>query len=88
MVQAAGGRVWSPNAASLDEAQLRQAHDLGLAVIPWTVNDPADMERLIAWGVDGLITDRPDRLRAVMQARGLPLPAAVAVPPRQQPESQ
>ena len=36
----------------------------------------ADMERLIGWGVDGLITDYPDRARAVLRARGLPLPAA------------
>jgi glycerophosphoryl diester phosphodiesterase len=41
------------------------------------VNERADMERLIALGVDGLITDYPDRLRAVLAARGLPLPPQV-----------
>jgi glycerophosphoryl diester phosphodiesterase len=30
-------------------------------VIPWTVNEPADLCRMIAWGVNGLITDYPDR---------------------------
>jgi glycerophosphoryl diester phosphodiesterase len=38
------------------------------------VNDTADMARLIDAGVDGLITDYPDRLRDVMRTKGLPLP--------------
>jgi len=46
-------------------------------VIPWTVNEAPDMERLLDWAVDGLITDRPDRLRKVMQQRGMPLPPRV-----------
>ena len=77
LVRAAGGTIWSPNAGALTEALVREAHALGLRVIPWTVNDPADMERLIDWGVDGLITDYPDRLRAALAARGMPLPPAV-----------
>jgi glycerophosphoryl diester phosphodiesterase len=78
MVKAAGGAVWSPNGGAVTEALVREAQALGLRVIPWTINNPADMERLIGWGVDGIITDYPDRLRAVMQARGLPLPAPLA----------
>jgi glycerophosphoryl diester phosphodiesterase len=39
------------------------------------VNDAADAERLIDWGVDGLIGDYPDRLREVMGKRGMALPA-------------
>lgn len=80
MVKAAGGAVWSPNAGALTQAAVQEARGLGLQVVPWTVNAPADMERLIDWGVDGIITDHPDRLRAVMQRRGLALPPAVAVP--------
>ena len=79
MVVAAGGKTWSPHHSNLSQAVLRRARELRLRVIPWTVNDTADMERLMDWGVDGLITDRPDRLRAVMQQRGMALPAA-AVP--------
>jgi glycerophosphoryl diester phosphodiesterase len=80
MVKAAGGAVWSPNGGALTEALLKEAQALGLKVIPWTINNPVDMERLIAWGVDGIITDYPDRLRSVMLARGLSLPRPVAKP--------
>ena len=51
-----------------------RAHRLGLNVIPWTVNDPATMRKLLDDGVDGIITDYPDRLRAVMAERGFRLP--------------
>jgi len=78
MVKASGGGVWSPNGGAVTESLVKEAQALGLKVIPWTINSPADMERLIGWGVDGIITDYPDRLRAVMQARGLPLPAPVS----------
>jgi len=81
MVKAAGGAIWSPNYSELDEALVKEARGLGLKVLPWTVNDPADMERLIGWGVDGMITDRPDRLREVMAAKGLPLPKPTPVAP-------
>ena len=37
----------------------------------WTVNAEAEMERLLDWGVDGIITDRPDLLRSVFERRGL-----------------
>jgi glycerophosphoryl diester phosphodiesterase len=77
MVKAAGGKVWSPNAGAVTQALVQEAQALGLAVIPWTVNDPADMERLVGWGVDGLISDHPDRLREVLRKRGMALPPAI-----------
>jgi glycerophosphoryl diester phosphodiesterase len=43
-------------------------------VVPWTVNDPLDMRRLIGWGVDGLISDRVDIARVVFAELGLSLP--------------
>jgi glycerophosphoryl diester phosphodiesterase len=75
LAQAAGCKVWSPNAGAVTVALVREAQALGLAVLPWTVDKPADMERLVEWGVDGLITDYPDRLRAVLQRRGIAVPA-------------
>jgi glycerophosphoryl diester phosphodiesterase len=78
MVKAAGGAVWSPNGGALTEALVNEAHALGLKVVPWTINAPADLERFLNWGVDGLITDYPDRLRDVMRQRNLPLPEPLA----------
>jgi glycerophosphoryl diester phosphodiesterase len=79
MVKAAGGDIWSPYFGDLDEAQVREAKSLGLRVIPWTINDPAPMEKMLDLGVDGIISDRPDRVREVMKKRGMPLPRAVDV---------
>ncbi|HSH08636.1 MAG TPA: glycerophosphodiester phosphodiesterase [Burkholderiales bacterium] len=76
MVQAAGGRIWSPYHGDLDAAQLAAARALGLRVIVWTVNDPARIAALLDLGVDGIISDYPDRVRAELQRRGLPLPPA------------
>jgi glycerophosphoryl diester phosphodiesterase len=75
LVQALGAKTWSPHARDLTPALVIEAHSLGLAVVPWTVNDPKDMERAIAAGVDGLITDYPDRLRTVLQSKGIAVPA-------------
>lgn len=74
MVKAAGAGIWSPFHGDLDEAQLAETRALGLKVVPWTVNDPAIIERLLDWRVDGLITDYPDRVRAAMGRRGMALP--------------
>ncbi len=77
MVKAADGTIWAPNFDSIDADDVKRAQALGLQCIPWTVNDADIMKRLIGWGVDGIITDYPDRLREVMRERGLPLPAGV-----------
>ena len=77
MVKAAGGTVWAPNFRDIDQAAVKTAQSLGIRVMPWTVNEAADMRRLLGWNVDGIITDYPDRLRTVMAERGMPLPAGV-----------
>ena len=53
---------------------VRRAHAAGMQVIPWTVDDKPTMRALIGAGVDGLITDYPDRLRDVMAESGMKLP--------------
>jgi len=57
---------------------VKEAHALGLKVVPWTINNPADMDRMIGWGVDGLISDYPDRLREVLRARRMALPPSAS----------
>lgn len=54
---------------------IEQAHRKNLPVQVWTVDEPADMVRLLEWGVDGIQTDRPDLLAAVLHERfGRPAP--------------
>jgi len=54
-----------PDYTLVDEALVTRAHARGQQVNTWTVNEPAEMRRLIALGVDGIITDRPDVLAKV-----------------------
>ena len=79
LIKQAGGDVWSPFHRDLNRARVEDAQARGLKVIPWTSNDPESMEALIDMGVDGIITDYPDVLRAVMKQRGLPLPPSTPV---------
>lgn len=57
---------------------VRDLHRQGAHVHVWTVNDEADMERLLDWRVDGVMSDFPDRLARVLHRRaGRPLPPAL-----------
>lgn len=55
-----------------------EAHAHNVAIHVWTVDEEDDMRRLLDWGVDGIISDRPDRLARVLHERvGRPLPPGV-----------
>jgi glycerophosphoryl diester phosphodiesterase len=68
MVHESKGAIGSPNFRDLDERSLAVARELGLQVIPWTVNAPADIARVLDMKVDGIISDYPDRVREALKA--------------------
>ncbi len=80
-VKAAGGDIWSSYHREVTADNIERAHELGLLVKVWTVNERDRMETLIDMGVDGIITDYPDILREVMVDRGMPVPPATPVAP-------
>lgn len=55
--------VWSPYFETLTPERLTELHQLGIRVIPWTVNKIEDMQRIKALGCDGLITDYPNKIK-------------------------
>ena len=59
---AAGADALLPNWSLLTRDDVDAAHRAGLAIVPWTINEPAVMRRVLALGVDGITTDYPDRL--------------------------
>ena len=66
--RALGAEALHPEAPLVDAEWVEEAHAAGLAVYAFTVDDPAEMRRLLALGVDGLFTNYPDRLRAILEA--------------------
>jgi glycerophosphoryl diester phosphodiesterase len=73
----AGAAFVSPWDGMTGPSVVAAAHRAGLGIIVWTVNDPDEMRSLASLEVDGIVTDRPDLLRAVLAARGMPLPSPV-----------
>jgi glycerophosphoryl diester phosphodiesterase len=60
----------SMNIPIMTKRFIREAHAKNLAVEPWTVNDRALMKQYIEWGVNGIMTDRPDLMIAVLKEIG------------------
>jgi len=86
MVKHLGGNSWEPFAMDLTKNDLDEAHRLGLKVVAWswpeqegTEFNYTQVEQLLDWGVDGIITDRPDILRGILAARGMNLPSGFEV---------
>lgn len=55
--------IYSPDFAILNKNDIKKCHKLSMKVIPWTVNERADVDSLLNWGVDGIITDYPEMAR-------------------------
>ena len=62
----AGATMLSPERRMVTPELVAVAHAADLRVVVWTVNEPAEMARHVAFGVDAIVTDYPDRLRAVL----------------------
>lgn len=64
-------RAWgaisvNPQAVELTEAWAVALHEGGLRILPWTVDEPAEMRKLLGWGVDGFFTNDPQALQSVL----------------------
>ena len=64
-------RVGPVTIHAITATTVARAHRRGRVVHVWTIDDPAEMETLIDLGVDGIVTDRPDVLKDVLERRGL-----------------
>lgn len=64
-----GGQVWCAYFDDLTANDLERAHDCGLRVNVWTVNEIADIRRMADMGVDGIISDYPARVQNILAAR-------------------
>ncbi len=74
--RAVGAEAINPQRSITTPALVDEAHEAGLAVYVFTVDDEDDMRRLLGWGVDGLFTNRPDRMRGLAyDGVGLAAPA-------------
>jgi glycerophosphoryl diester phosphodiesterase len=74
----AGAAFVSPWDGLTSPAVVAAAHEAGLGIIVWTVNDTDAMTTLAELGADGMVTDRPDLLRDVLARQGFPLPRRYA----------
>jgi len=66
-IQAAGGRYWAAYHKHVTISNIQTAHQLGIQVFVWTPDSRLEMKRLIDMGVDGIITNRPDILKALLK---------------------
>lgn len=65
LARAADAQVLEPQWSMVTAEDVERAHRAGLLVVPWAVDDPAEMSAVLALGVDGLATNYPDRLLAI-----------------------
>ena len=65
-----GCAAWHPHVSLATPGRVRQAHRAGLQVNVWVVDDPKHARQLVRWGVDGVVTNDPARLRAAIERGG------------------
>jgi len=68
-LERSGADILSPRFTGLREADVRRMQQRGIAVIPWTVNKPEAIRRMLDWGVDGIISDYPDIVLDILAER-------------------
>lgn len=66
LLRETGSSILSPRYDRLKRKDVTRLQARGVQIIPWTVNEPDDIRRMIAWGVDGIISDYPDRVLAAL----------------------
>jgi glycerophosphoryl diester phosphodiesterase len=71
IAQETGAQMVTPEFKLVTPERVKEAHAAGIQVVPWTVDTPEDWDRLIAAGVDGIITNDPGACVAHLKARGL-----------------
>jgi len=68
-VNAAGAKIWSPDLKAITPQTMAEAKKLGLRVVVWTANEPAEIKSMIDAGVDGIISDYPDRVMTALKRK-------------------
>ena len=71
LIKTLGGKAWHPKRKDIDKDMVRISHEEGLPVNVWTVNEKYEMLRMIEYGVDGIITDYPLRLKKLCEKEGV-----------------
>ena len=71
LIKTLGGKAWHPKSKDIDKDTVRISHEESLPVIVWTVNEKYEMLRMIEYGVDGIITDYPLRLKKLCEDEGI-----------------
>ena len=71
LIKALGGSAWHPNYKDVNKEIVQTSHDKGLPVNVWTVNRESDMLRMIDYGVDGIMTDYPLKLKELCKRENI-----------------
>ena len=71
LIKALGGSAWHPNYKDVNKEIVQISHDKGLPVNVWTVNRESDMLRMIDYGVDGIMTDYPLKLKELCKRENI-----------------